>query len=218
MLGSLCQFVIYMTLEVTISNKKVYLVTLYRSPSQTSDDFQSFVSNLEKLLINTTSFDPHFVILLGDFNTKSKSCSMNDKTTEEGTILKNLTSLYRMKQLVSAPTHILQHYSSCINLIFAKQPNLVIDSGIHPSRHQNCHHQVIFCKLNLKIEYPQPYACQVWDYGKAQTDLINRAIDKFDWVNLFLDKNINELLNLFNRTILNIFHNIIPNKKNQTLN
>ena len=64
----------------------------------------------------------------------------------------------------------------------------------------------------MKIEYPPPYARDVWDYGKAQTDLINRAIDQFDWVNLFLDKNINEQVILFNRTILNIFHNFIPNK------
>ena len=97
------------------------------------------------------------MILLGDFNAKSKSWSVND-ITEEGTILENLTSLYGMKQLISAPTHILQHSSSCIDLIFVNQPNLVIDSGIHPSLHQNCHHQVIFCKLNLKIKRPQPYA------------------------------------------------------------
>ena len=64
----------------------------------------------------------------------------------------------------------------------------------------------------MKIEHPPPYAREVWDYGKAQTDLINRAIDQFDWVNLFLDKNINEQVILFNRTILNIFHNFIPNK------
>ena len=100
----------------------------------------------------------------------SKSWSVNDITTEEGTILENLTSLYGMKQLISAPTHILQHSSSCIDLIFVNQPNLVIDSGIHPSLHQNCHHQIIFCKLNLKIEYPPPYAREAWDYGKVQND------------------------------------------------
>ena len=61
----------------------------------------------------------------------------------------------------------------------------------------------------MKIEYPPTYACEVWDYGKAQTD---RAIDQFDWVNLFLDKNINEQVILFNRTILNSFHNFIPDK------
>ena len=64
----------------------------------------------------------------------------------------------------------------------------------------------------MKIEYLKPYAREVWDYGKAQTDLINCAIDQFDWVNLFLDKNINDQVILFNRTILNIFHNFIPNK------
>ena len=152
------------------------------------------------------------MILLGDFNAKSKSWSINDTTTEEGIILENLTSLFGIKQLISDPTHSLQHSSSCIDLIFVNQPNLAIDSGIQPSLHQNCHHQIIFGKLNLKIEYPTPYAREVWDYGKAQTDLINRAIDQFDWVNLFLDKNINEQVILFNRPILNIFHNFIPNK------
>ena len=143
-----------LTLEVNIRNRKGYVITLYWSPSQTSDEFQSFINNLERLLININSFDPHFVILLGDFNAKSKSWSTNAKTTEEGTILENLTFLFGMKQLISDPTHILQHSSSCIDLIFVNQPNLVIDSGIHPSLHQNCHHQIIFCKLNLKIEYP----------------------------------------------------------------
>ena len=137
-----------LTLEETISHKKDQVVTLYRSPSQTSDEFDSFISNLEKLLINITSFDPHFVILLGDFNAKSKPWSVNDTITKEGTVLVNLASLYGMKQLISNPTHILQHSSSCIDLIFVNQPNLVIDSGIHPPLHQNCHHQVIFCKLD----------------------------------------------------------------------
>ena len=148
-----------LTLEVTISNKKGYVITFYRSPSQISNDFQSFISNLEKPLININSFDPHLVTLLGDFNAKSKSWSVNDTTTEEEcTILENLTSLYGMKQLISAPTHILRYSSNCIDLILVNQPNLVVDSGIHPLLHQNCHHQVIFCKLSLKIEYPRPYA------------------------------------------------------------
>ena len=86
--------------------------------------------------------------------------------------------------MISALTHILQHSSICIDLIFVNQPNLVIDSGIHPSLHQNCHHQVIFYKLNLKVEYPPPEAHEVWDYGKAETDLIKLAIGQFDWVHL----------------------------------
>ena len=92
------------TLEVTISNRRGFIITLYRSPSQTSDEFDYFISNLETLFVNITSFDPHFVILLGDFNVKSKSWSVNDTITEEGTILENLVSLYGMKELISATT------------------------------------------------------------------------------------------------------------------
>ena len=61
------------------------------------------------------------------------------------------------------------------------------------------------------MEYPPPYFREVWVYGKAETDLINR-IDQFDWVNLFLDKNINQQVILFNLTILNIFYNFIRKK------
>ena len=75
-------------------------------------------SNLGKFLIKIASFDPLIVMLLGNFNAKSKSWSVND-TTEEGTILENLTSLYGMKQLISAPTHILQYSSSCNDLILS---------------------------------------------------------------------------------------------------
>ena len=56
----------YLTLEVTICNKKGYFITLCRCPSRTSNEFDTFISNLEKLFINITIFDPHFVILLGD--------------------------------------------------------------------------------------------------------------------------------------------------------
>ena len=87
------------------------------------------------LLLNINSFDPHVVILLGDFNAKSKSWSVNDTTTKESTLMESVTSLYGMKQLISTSTHILQDSSNYIDLIFVNQTNLVIDSGIQPSLH-----------------------------------------------------------------------------------
>ena len=70
------------------------VITLYRSPSQGYNEFQFFISNLEKLLININSFDLNSVILLGDFNAKSKSWSVNDTTTEEGTILERKLNFF----------------------------------------------------------------------------------------------------------------------------
>ena len=57
-------------------------------------------------------------------------------------------------------------------------------------------------KFNLKMVYATRYACEVQDYGKAQNDSINRpTVNQFDWVNLYLDNNINEQVTLLNRTI-----------------
>ena len=49
-------------------------------------------------------------------------------------------------------------------LNFTNQPNIVIDSGMHPSLHSNCHHQIVFSKLNLKFKYSRFYEWLVWNY------------------------------------------------------
>ena len=99
-----------------------------------------------------------------------------------------------------------------IDLIFTSQPNIVVESGVHPSLHPNCHHQIIFAKFNLKIYYPPPYLREVWHYKEANADLIKRAISNFNWEKAFSNTNINEKVSLFNKTILNILNNYIPHE------
>ena len=85
-------------------------------------------------------------------------------------------------------------------------------SGVHASLHRNCHHQIVYAKLNLKIEYPPLHEWLVWDYKKTKTQFLNRTTKTFNWEKLLENKNVNERLYLFDKTMLNIFHNFIPNK------
>ena len=48
---------------------------------------------------------------------------------------------------------------------------------------------------------------------KTNTQLLNRTIETFNWEKVLENKNVNEQLYFFNKTMLNIFHNFIPNKK-----
>ena len=109
------------------------------------------------MLSDINSFNPDFSIILGDFNAKSKNWWHCDTQTSEGSRIDSLTTSYGFQQLISEPTHILKNSSSCIDLIFTDQPNLITDSGTHPSLHPNCHLHITFCKTNLKITYPPPY-------------------------------------------------------------
>ena len=77
-------------------------------------------------------------------------------------------------------THILESYSSSIDLIVTSQPNLITETGVHPFLYPNSHHQIIFAKFNLEIRFPPPYFGDVWHYQDANTDLIRRTINMFD--------------------------------------
>ena len=68
-----------------------------------------------------------------------------------------------MKQVITEPIHILESSASCIDLIITNQSNIVMDSGVHLSLHEKCHHQIIYSKLNLRIEYPPPYIRKIWE-------------------------------------------------------
>ena len=69
--------------------------------------------------------------------------------------LKVLKSIQLLPHMVIV--RILPNCYLCIDLIFINQPNSVIESGIHPFLHLNCHNQIAFVKLNLKIEYRSIY-------------------------------------------------------------
>ena len=125
------------------------------------------------------SQSPHFILVTGDFNVRSSSWWKNGLTTSEGNQLDATNSSYGLRQLICKPIYILLSWSSCIDLIFINQNNLIMDSSVHGSLHPNCHHQIVYSKLNLKIEYPPSYERLVWDYNKTNTQLLNRTIATF---------------------------------------
>ena len=103
--------------------------------------------NLDALSTN----NPFLTVMIGDFNAKSSNWCLNDITTFEGSQIEFLASQFAMSQVINEPTHILDNSKSCIDLIFTSQPNMIMDSGVHPSLHSNCHHQIIYAKFDLKV-------------------------------------------------------------------
>ena len=123
-----------------------------------------------------------------------------------------IMSSYGLNQLIQEQAHILNLSSFCIDLIFTSQPNLVMESGIHSSLHSNYHHQIVFAKFNLFIFYPPPYERTVWYYERANTELIRRAIDQFDWLRVLSNVNVDEKDYFFTKTLFHIIHNFIPHE------
>ena len=88
----------------------------------------------------------------------------------------------------------------------------MMDVGFHPSLHANCHHQIVYAKLDLKIHYPPPYEREVWHFRKADINLIRRATNESNWEKAFLNLEINKIVSICNTTIKNIMANFIPHE------
>ena len=103
---------------------------------------------------------------------------------------------------------------SCIDLIFTDQPNLIIESGAHPSLHELCHHQIIYGKMSVSnIALPSYTNIRIWYYDKADIIRTMKSIEMFRWQE-HLD-NItcpNEQVEFLNEVLLNIYSNFIPNE------
>ena len=198
--------------SLSVYGKQCNITLIYRSPSQLSEEFDTFLSNFELLLDYIANHNPFVSIINGDFNARSNNWCPNDKTTYEGQKPESLTSQGGFKQVISDPTHILECSLSCIDLIFTSQPNLIINSGVHSSLHRNCHHQIIHAKFNLKIFCPPPYERVVWHYQDANNDLIQQSISQFNWETAFSNKGVKKQISIFNETILNIMTNFIPHE------
>ena len=84
--------------------------------------------------------------------------------------------------------------------------------GVHSSLHQNCHQNCHYSTFNLNIYYPPPYQKLVWDYKKADSANIRKALDSINWERFFDHKDINTQVITLNETLLNVFRNYVPNK------
>ena len=198
--------------EINIQNTTGYATVIYRPPSQSSNEFEEFLVNFDKLLSQVNMVRSSFTVILGDFNARSGSWWSDDITSFEGSYIDSQTTTYGFHQLISDPTNLLPNSFSCIDLIFTEQLNLAVDSGVNPILHGDCHLQIIFGKFNLMIEYPPPYEQLVWDYKKANIDSIQKALKQINWRFLFSNKLVHQHAEILNSTLINVFSNFIPNK------
>ena len=134
--------------EIKISDKTCNFISLYRFPSQSKDEFGCFADNLELNLDSIALRNPYLIVVLGDCNTETKGWYHLGITSYEGTRIDGITSQFGLEQLIHELTLITGERSLYIDLIFAYQTNLVVESGVQFSLQQNCHHQIVFARFN----------------------------------------------------------------------
>ena len=137
--------------ETRIDRKLCSSLCLYRSPSQTRDIFKTFADNFELTLDSIINKNQILIVTLDNFNAKTTNWYKNNVNSYEGLDIDTITFKFGLQQIINEPTYLTSNSSSCIDLIFTSQSNLVMESGVHSSLHPNCHRQTVSAKINLKI-------------------------------------------------------------------
>ena len=114
-------------------------------------------------------------------------------------------------QLVNKPTDCANGSSSCIDLIFTSNTNLKTDNGVDPTLYKTCHHNLIFGKICSNIPLHPPFYRDIWDYKRANVEMIQKAITDYNWKRAFSNSSVNENVRFFGETLKNIFSNYINN-------
>ena len=76
--------------HISIKRKKVHFVVVYRSPSQTVDEFNLFLDRLELTVENIQAKKPDCIIITGDFNCRTQQWWSGDIEDHHGTALDDL--------------------------------------------------------------------------------------------------------------------------------
>ena len=90
--------------EIKVDRKKCFVTGLYRSPSQTSDQFLIFKQRLDDTLTNIDTENPYISILTGDFNGRCSNWWSDDTDNQWGVDIDSLTSFHGLCQLIDCPT------------------------------------------------------------------------------------------------------------------
>ena len=155
---------------------------------------------------------PYAMIINRDLNCRFSQWWAEDTENLEGFALDELLETNNLYQLKNELTNIRGEGMSCIDLIITDQPNLFVDSGVHPSLDEHCQHRIIYGKLNTSFPYPPTYMRMVWDYTKANARKIRDTINSVDCKSEFSELNPESMANSFTEKLVSTIRVNIPNK------
>ena len=98
----------YICFDIKIGSKRCVIVSLYRSPSQSADEFENFLNKLNLNMESIVQKNSFRTVAIGNFNARSSKRWTDDKTAQESLKIENLLPQFSLSQVVNKPTHVLQ--------------------------------------------------------------------------------------------------------------
>ena len=115
------------------------------------------------------------------------------KKTCEGTRIDGIITQFGLEQMIDNPTNILGGRPSCIDLIFASQPNLVLNLFASKLSSSNS-----VSTVQSQSSLPTSIWAWIWQFQKANVEHIKISINGVQWMLMTLSIYLRELWKIYN--------------------
>ena len=175
-----------LTISISINNKKMFLSSVYRSPSSNAADMQAFLSNLDTLLFNLSSKNiTSFICLDSNINLMNTSCNQYLSTINDNNFFQCIEKVTRIhNQSTSLIDHILTNFVTqeinsgvIISDISDHFPVFIELPSIHTKCKAKSHPSRNFSRVNLE-KFRENISNLDWADVIHQTD-VNLAYGNF---------------------------------------
>ena len=127
---------------------------MYRSPSQSQDEFKNFCTKFDILLSQINDERPISSIVPGDFNAWCSRWWRNNITNFARKEIDFLTLSVGYTQTIEKPTYVITKSKLCINLIFCTNQNVISKYRVDALLFDKCHHNTVYGKTNIRVPLP----------------------------------------------------------------
>ena len=185
------------------------IALVYRPPGRETQGYKHLLQRLQDkidgLSGNTSVPD---LYIMGDFNYPDINWSKGLQQDSQAAEMREFINRNFLTQVVNQPTR----GNNTLDLVLTNVPRYVVEVRVAPTTLSD--HDLVRVLLGhnflnrKKIEPPivDPLSFRGVDYHRADTEEMKKSFEKIDWVLLWeeCNRDLNEFLELFNRTVLRI--------------
>ena len=198
------------TLSMYLPSFNLYLLAVYRPPSNSQDSNDSLISYILEFSLGKE------LIILGDFNLPSILWSLpvpDSNICHLDASFYNLFISLGLHQHVLEPTFVTS--GNILDLVLTTDPDRIADLTLHPP-FPHCGHALIKFSYVFQTSLGQPQTTNTQlDWPRGNYDALSSHINTYDWDFEFMHLPVTEMVNHLTMVLNNLSRCYVPVKKQQ---
>ena len=196
----------FLAVELTLDDKsKVIIATCYRVGTLGIENYRN-ISDILNFLLRKKRVKKFF--LIGDFNLNKANWLLNTSTNSVEQAFLDEFVQAGLLQLINEPTHV---KGNILDILLTSSEQFINDITVSNTKVRcKSDHYTIKFRVNVKVARKKAQKIKIFNYKRANWDLINTELENVDWNCIISDRDPDNTWINFKTTLLQLIDLHIP--------